>query len=592
MKTSAKRRDGPAAPKAAWSDMRDRLSRLNAEAAEATLPAKAEHTLRQWFSRQPLDAGDPGDLKAAAVAMALAVELESFTPSPSGSTGVERIARRRKLDPEDAAAHRALVAARFTVFRIGRSLGGGRFSAEDLAGGRDLALFADDLPSEAVAFPLAARIAALDESTSTTVGMVLPLDDAGLAVALEFVRPGRGIAHGHRCAAAVYKHVVRHGGPDDPRPERVLGPDRRGAGGGEEGEPSPFDVLVAALVASDRWRDPPKSVLDEVRNLASSDAVLVCLFHAVSTPKTASAEPGTVYRRFAAVMIEALQLRAQAGSGLDRAPLDRVAEAIAREMSTNGYPRAAADLFRDIRTALSAARPRQAGDELARVIERIRALRAKTVDQGCTEQEALAAADKVAELLDRYGLSLGETDLRRQACLGVGIDSTRKRMGPLDDCVPAIAHFCDCRAWNERTPAGTIRSMFFGLPADVEAAQYLFERVATALETETADFRKGVFYAGLAGGGRQKATTSFQLGLAGGIGAKLDARKAERDTKTFALTGRDLVPVKADVVAEELAKLGMSFTTKDSSRGRTVLLDAYEAGKVASGRFEIQSELE
>ncbi len=592
MKTSAKRRDDPAAPKAAWSDMRDRLSRLNAEAAEATLPGKAEHTLRQWFSRQPLEPGDSADLKAAAVAMALAVELESFTPSPSGSTGVERIARRRKLDPEDAAAHRALVAARFTVFRIGRSLGGGRFSAEDLAGGRDLALFADDLPSEAVAFPLAARIAALDESTSTTVGMVLPLDDAGLAVALEFVRPGRGIAHGHRCAAAVYKHVVRHGGPEIRGLNAFSDLIDEALEEEEEGEPSPFDVLVEALVASDRWRDPPKPVVDEVRNLASIDAVLVCLFHAVSTPKTASAEPGTVYRRFAAVMVEALQLRAQAGSGLDRAPLDRIAEAIAREMSTNGYPRAAADLFRDIRTALSAARPRQAGDELARVIERIRALRAKTVDQGCTEQEALAAADKVAELLDRYGLSLGETDLRQQACLGVGIDSTRKRMGPLDDCVPAIAHFCDCRAWNERTPAGTIRSMFFGLPADVEAAQYLFERVATALETETADFRKGVFYAGLAGGGRQKATTSFQLGLAGGIGAKLDARKAERDTKTFALTGRDLVPVKADVVAEELAKLGMSFTTKDSSRGRTVLLDAYEAGKVASGRFEIQSELE
>lgn len=46
MKRSAKRRDGSAAPKATWSDMRSRLSRLNAEAAEATLPAKAERTLR------------------------------------------------------------------------------------------------------------------------------------------------------------------------------------------------------------------------------------------------------------------------------------------------------------------------------------------------------------------------------------------------------------------------------------------------------------------------------------------------------------------------------------------------------------------
>ena len=77
-----------------------------------------------------------------------------------------------------------------------------------------------------------------------------------------------------------------------------------------------------------------------------------------------------------------------------------------------------------------------------------------------------------------------------------------------------------------------------------------------------------------------------------GIGAKLDGRKAARDAKTFQTTGRDLVPVKASVVEDELARLGMAFTMKGSTRGRMVLLDAYEAGHVASGRFEIQSELE
>jgi len=37
---------------------------------------------------------------------------------------------------------------------------------------------------------------------------------------------------------------------------------------------------------------------------------------------------------------------------------------------------------------------------------RIQGLRAKTTDHGCTEAEALLAAAKVAELLDRYDLSL------------------------------------------------------------------------------------------------------------------------------------------------------------------------------------------
>jgi len=43
---------------------------------------------------------------------------------------------------------------------------------------------------------------------------------------------------------------------------------------------------------------------------------------------------------------------------------------------------------------------------------RIQALRAKTIDNGCTEEEALSAAAKVAELLDRHDLSL--TDVERE----------------------------------------------------------------------------------------------------------------------------------------------------------------------------------
>ena len=60
------------------------------------------------------------------------------------------------------------------------------------------------------------------------------------------------------------------------------------------------------------------------------------------------------------------------------------------------------------------------------------------MEQGCTEQEALAAAEKVAELLDRYGLSLSELDFKEQACEGASIETERRRAGPVDDCVPAV----------------------------------------------------------------------------------------------------------------------------------------------------------
>ena len=47
---------------------------------------------------------------------------------------------------------------------------------------------------------------------------------------------------------------------------------------------------------------------------------------------------------------------------------------------------------------------------------RIQGLRAKTIDNGCTESEALSAAAKVAELLDRYDLSLTDVEIREVPC--------------------------------------------------------------------------------------------------------------------------------------------------------------------------------
>ncbi len=47
---------------------------------------------------------------------------------------------------------------------------------------------------------------------------------------------------------------------------------------------------------------------------------------------------------------------------------------------------------------------------------RIQGLRAKTTDNGCTEAGALLAAAKVAELLDRYDLSLSDVELHDAPC--------------------------------------------------------------------------------------------------------------------------------------------------------------------------------
>ena len=126
---------------------------------------------------------------------------------------------------------------------------------------------------------------------------------------------------------------------------------------------------------------------------------------------------------------------------------------------------------------------------LDRLKTRIQGLRSKTTDNGCTEAEALLAAAKVAELLDRYDLSLTDVEIRDAPCEQREYETYRKKRIPLDDCVGAIANFCDCRVWREKNQAGEARYVFFGLRSDIEVAHYLTELIDNAVRSELGRYK-------------------------------------------------------------------------------------------------------
>ena len=218
------------------------------------------------------------------------------------------------------------------------------------------------------------------------------------------------------------------------------------------------------------------------------------------------------------------------------------------------------------------------------LLARIQALRAKTTERGCTEQEAMAAAAKVAELLDRHGLTLTELEIRSQPCEQVTLDTDRSRIGPFDECAPAVAAFFDCRFWFSKDPEGRLRHVFFGLPVDVQASVYLMSLIGHAFETESDRFRRSAEYLRGRSGGRRALHTSFIFGMSQGVQAKLASMRAERET-AFQTSGRDLVLVKSDVVEAEMAKLGMRFRTRKPA-SRMIHSRAFDAGHAAGERFE------
>jgi hypothetical protein len=171
----------------------------------------------------------------------------------------------------------------------------------------------------------------------------------------------------------------------------------------------------------------------------------------------------------------------------------------------------------------SAAMP-PSSDKLAtldKLKSRIEALRAKTTANGCTEDEAIAAAAKVAELLDRYDLSLSDVEIRDEQCQQLAYETWRKKRVPLDGCVGAVADFCDCRVWREKNAEGAFRYVFFGLRADVAVAHYLTDLIDTAVRSEQGRFKISRAYRRFRHNERHLANASFAMGMIASIAAKL-----------------------------------------------------------------------
>lgn len=568
--------------------MRDLIGELTREALAFLPQGRLQEMARHWLA----DAADHEDAaeagRASADALSFAVAVAMFSPSAAGTTAIDRLARQAgRRSPEEKAALAALQRAAFRILRIEEPDPLGGYRVVDLATGERFHLVDPQVPQGCQGLHVATRLAVVEGEAVITAGPITPLDDAALAVAEARMRPGgRGLTNPNRCAEAIYRHVVRFGTIEVPGLNRSAG---------EDGPDLPFGPddgpLHALAFAIEDGQEPDPEAVQEIRELVSAETVMQVLIGIAAARDGGRPALAAAYERIGLVQLETVERRAASGMGARFASVQTLAAMVDAAVGEGIVPVAIKEVFEELRRRMGVAAGRGDRAGLDRVLARIQALRAKTVDRGCTEEEAIAAARKVAELLDRHGLSLSEVELKGQACEGFGVDTGRRRLGPIDRCIPSVGLFCDCRVWAEKAADGELRYIFFGLPADVAGARYLYELVARAFETETLRFKRGELYAEHHTGDRRTATSSFQIGLADGIARKLTLLREQRDAAMRAATGRELIPLKEGVIEDELAKLGLRFRAHDE-RSRRVLRDAYEAGQEAGERFEHRPGIE
>ena len=221
-------------------------------------------------------------------------------------------------------------------------------------------------------------------------------------------------------------------------------------------------------------------------------------------------------------------------------------------------------------------------EKVSALIRKVRALRQKTEENGCTEAEAITAASLAARILEEYDISLADVNKAENAdeCRQETMKKRKKIHPAFKYCGVSIGKLCQVEVWkdNGATP------MFFGYPNDVEVAKYLLAVCMVAMDGDWSTYMDKRMADG------QKISMKIHASFMAGMGCRLSKRIKDLDwerRKKAKGTGSNALVVadKMLVIREELNKQLPSLNLEPGRTNRFYGdADAIRAGGAAADK--------
>jgi hypothetical protein len=213
------------------------------------------------------------------------------------------------------------------------------------------------------------------------------------------------------------------------------------------------------------------------------------------------------------------------------------------------------------------------------IMEKIKALLAKTTANGCTEEEMFAALDKASAMQDTYDIADEEVRLTKD-------EAAMQHADPPDLKDPhnikwrltySVSKFCGVHLYRSRHQTGL---KCIGMPSDVQFAMWLLDTLA--------DFIFAELYGHLIGccapnGERRTITRSFVEACCERISTRLD-ELVERSEAARTSNGRELIVVKDAAIKAYEKEHNLHFRTCGGYTPSTNNAAAASAGRAAGDR--------
>lgn len=203
-----------------------------------------------------------------------------------------------------------------------------------------------------------------------------------------------------------------------------------------------------------------------------------------------------------------------------------------------------------------------------KICARIRALLAKTVENGCTEDEAIAAAQKAAEMLARYNLTIDEVEMR-ESPFARYTDHPDDLVGErLWKPAVAISELTGARYWTQ-PPGAPPEITFFGFEHEVLVAKYLLEICGNAMRWHEQRQRRTMRL--LHHSVQRRRVIPFIDGMADRLHARILTLKPPQPA------GTGLMVLHRELIDQALKDEGIGLKTRNM-RGSRDFDDGYKRG--------------
>ena len=182
------------------------------------------------------------------------------------------------------------------------------------------------------------------------------------------------------------------------------------------------------------------------------------------------------------------------------------------------------------------------------IARKIRALKQRTVENGCTEDEAIAAAKMLADILAKYNMSMDEAEIREspfRSSSQSGSDAVSTRMWKVGR---ALSELTGARFWLED---GVTASRFFGFEHEVAVAEYLYSICRRACVDAYSQEQKNL--ALFTAVRRRRKLGAFLDGMVDRLALRIIKMIPPKPP------GKGLIVLKNQLIDDELLKMGIKL---------------------------------